>query len=206
MPLATARRWRSALLLEPGRAASSSREISLTAGCLAKGAGKEAPRPRRCSFQRRGRCARQQGDDSAAAISRRRPREGFLDSIKAAVEQGWTVVVTSDHGHTPFWTMDRKEPRAGDGSASGRGRRRRVRRGPSEDGVPGGPFECLWRVGAFFGTQRRGFHGESVSRRWSFRSDSWAGDRGPRSAIASGLVVFSQGVDVAQPARPERKF
>jgi hypothetical protein len=86
--------------------------------------------------------------------------EGFLDALRKAVETGWTVVVTSDHGHTPFWSADRKMA----GQAEGQ----RFRKGDisgegalvlSKEAVPGGPYECLWRVGAFYGPQRRGFHG-----------------------------------------------
>ena len=68
------------------------------------------------------------------------------------------MVITSDHGHTPFWSMDRKAP--------GRGRGQRFSASQVEgsielDGaaVPGGPVHCLHRFGAFFGQQHRGFHG-----------------------------------------------
>lgn len=87
--------------------------------------------------------------------------EGFLDALSTAVDQGWTVVLTSDHGHTPFWSTDRK--------LSGPAQGQRFKRTPDADGapgvvmegaaIPGGPTLCLHRVGAFYGAQRRGFHG-----------------------------------------------
>lgn len=86
--------------------------------------------------------------------------EGFLDALKTAVECGWVVLVTADHGHTPFWSMERKRSGAHAGE-----RFRRTGEADEHavvlagDAAPGGPYALLHAVGAFYGPQRRGFHG-----------------------------------------------
>jgi len=83
---------------------------------------------------------------------------GFVDAVDAAITAGRLVIVTSDHGHTPFWAIDRKVPGKGAGQRFGR----TAVPGSVElagPAVPGGPVHCLHRFGAFFGQQRRGFHG-----------------------------------------------
>lgn len=79
------------------------------------------------------------------------------NAIESAARQGMTIVVTSDHGHTPFWSMDRKagpkgpqrcaeEPLPGAVAFGGGGLRKT-------------PLYLLTAVGAYAGTQARGFHG-----------------------------------------------
>lgn len=83
---------------------------------------------------------------------------GLLEVLKAAVDAHWTVLVTSDHGHTPHWDVRGKRlPRA-------RGQRFGLE--PVEGAVrfegprvPGGPLYLLTEPGAWHGTQRRGYHG-----------------------------------------------
>lgn len=82
---------------------------------------------------------------------------GLKSVLETAVRNGWTIVVTSDHGHTPFWTTDRK--------VGPRGPQRYA-----EDPLPGSvafagtgvrkaPVYVLTAVGGYAGTQGRGFHG-----------------------------------------------
>jgi hypothetical protein len=82
---------------------------------------------------------------------------GLKSVLETAVRNGWTIVVTSDHGHTPFWTTDRKvgtrgpqrysaEPLPGSVSFAGTGVRK-------------APLHLLTAVGGYAGTQTRGFHG-----------------------------------------------
>jgi PglZ domain len=81
----------------------------------------------------------------------------LVSTLTVAAHQKWVVVLTSDHGHTPFWSNDRKA--AGTGSA-------RFADKPlpgSVELVPGGlrtsSLHVLTDIGAFAGPQRRGFHG-----------------------------------------------
>ncbi len=83
----------------------------------------------------------------------------LLKAITVAVEEGWRVILTSDHGHTPFWSQERKRK-------APRGSGQRWREGRCSDGVHFLPSawrarECsfLSDLGAFMGGQRRGFHG-----------------------------------------------
>ena len=95
------------------------------------------------------------------AFARWEPRavgSGFVDAVDAAIGAGRLVIITSDHGHTPFLSIERKVPGRGKGKRFG---------GTAVDGsvelggaaVPGGPVHCLSRVGAYYGQQTRGFHG-----------------------------------------------
>lgn len=79
-------------------------------------------------------------------------------SLQGAVERGWTVVVTADHGHTPFWDSSRKVAPSSQGA--------RYHTAPLEgatrfaDGpLPAKPLYLLTNVGAWAGSQHRGFHG-----------------------------------------------
>ena len=82
---------------------------------------------------------------------------GLRHVVEVAVESGWVVIITADHGHTPFWRTDRK--------VAPRGAQRYADK--SLDGsveFGSGPLRkssvhLLTDVGAFVGAQRRGFHG-----------------------------------------------
>ncbi|MCC6559381.1 MAG: BREX-2 system phosphatase PglZ, partial [Polyangiaceae bacterium] len=83
---------------------------------------------------------------------------GLRAVLNAAVRKGWIIVVTSDHGHTPFWSTDRK--------AAARASSQRYGASPLPGSVsfPGvsmrpAPIHLLTAVGAYAGHQRRGFHG-----------------------------------------------
>jgi hypothetical protein len=83
---------------------------------------------------------------------------GAISVLRTAVGSGWTVVVTADHGHTPFLDASRQQP--------GRGQPARFATSPVEDAVRldrgALPVPALWAstaLGAFRGQQRRGFHG-----------------------------------------------
>ena len=83
---------------------------------------------------------------------------GAASIVDAAVDAGWCVLVTADHGHTPFVAADRKAAPSGLGH--------RFSAEPSEGTVafrtgplPRQPLHLLARFGAWFGQQRRGFHG-----------------------------------------------
>lgn len=82
---------------------------------------------------------------------------GLANVLEAAARRGFAIVVTSDHGHTPFWAADRRvaakgpqrwssEPLASSTTFSG-------------SGLRNAPIHLLTSVGAFAGTQARGFHG-----------------------------------------------
>ena len=78
--------------------------------------------------------------------------------VDAAITGGWCVVVTADHGHTPFVAPDRKVAPSGLGhrfSAEASEGTVEFRDGP----LPRQPLHLLSRFGAWFGHQRRGFHG-----------------------------------------------
>ncbi len=83
---------------------------------------------------------------------------GALPSLQLAISRGWTVLVTADHGHTPFVTADRKIGTANIGA--------RFDKVPHDATVafehgplPQPPIHALHRVGAFFGQQHAGYHG-----------------------------------------------
>lgn len=84
--------------------------------------------------------------------------QGLMEVLKAAVEAHWTVIVTSDHGHTPHWDATRKRlPRALGQRFSHEPVPGAVRfEGPR---IPGGPLHLLTELGAWHGGQRRGYHG-----------------------------------------------
>lgn len=79
-------------------------------------------------------------------------------SLKRAVDTGWTVVVTADHGHTPFWEASRK---VGAGTLGGRYHSEPLSGGVRFDAgpLPSSPLYLLTDVGAWAGLQHRGFHG-----------------------------------------------
>jgi hypothetical protein len=83
---------------------------------------------------------------------------GAAEVIQVAIDEGWNVLVTADHGHTPFVSSDRKAALSGLGQ--------RFSAEASEGAVafvngplPRKPLHLLTRFGAWFGHQRRGFHG-----------------------------------------------
>lgn len=82
---------------------------------------------------------------------------GAAQIIQVAVDEGWCLLVTADHGHTPF-VPDRK--------AGGSGLGQRFSAEACEGAVmfangplPRKPLYLLARFGAWLGQQRRGFHG-----------------------------------------------
>jgi hypothetical protein len=80
------------------------------------------------------------------------------DWLRLAADNGWTVLVTADHGHTPFVHASRKalasaagsrwHTQAGDGATC-------FAQGP----LPAKPLYLQWRFGSWHGTQRQGCHG-----------------------------------------------
>ncbi len=83
---------------------------------------------------------------------------GAAGWLTEALDQGWSVVVTADHGHSPYVASDRKLALAGAGG--------RIASGPGEgvvtlsDGpLPSAPLHLLTGFGAWRGVQRRGWHG-----------------------------------------------
>lgn len=78
--------------------------------------------------------------------------------LQEAAESGWTVVITADHGHTPYVASDRKLALPGSGGriALQPGSGVAVARtGP----LPASPLHLLHGFGAWRGQQRRGWHG-----------------------------------------------
>ncbi len=83
---------------------------------------------------------------------------GAVEVFRAAAEGGWDILLTADHGHTPHLSKERKLGRsaaatrfaleAGDGLQA-------FEAGP----LPRTPLHLATRVGAWFGSQRRGYHG-----------------------------------------------
>ncbi|MGA3124699.1 MAG: BREX-2 system phosphatase PglZ [Polyangiaceae bacterium] len=83
---------------------------------------------------------------------------GAAEAIRAAVDAGWCIIVTADHGHTPFVTQERKAGSGGLGhrfSAEACSGSVEFRSGP----LPRQPLHLLVGFGAWLGTQHRGFHG-----------------------------------------------
>ncbi len=83
---------------------------------------------------------------------------GAADIVQVAMDEGWCILVTADHGHTPFVSSDRKVAQTGLGqrfSAEAAEGTVELRSGP----LPRQPLHVLARFGAFLGHQRRGFHG-----------------------------------------------
>jgi hypothetical protein len=83
---------------------------------------------------------------------------GAAEVVQVAIDEGWCVLVTADHGHTPFVSSDRKVAPAGLGhrfTAEACEGAVVFRSGP----LPRQPLYLLTRFGAWFGHQRRGFHG-----------------------------------------------
>ncbi len=84
---------------------------------------------------------------------------GLARAVAAAVARGFVVVMTADHGHTPYWSADRKVP-------AKRGEGPRFARSALPGATRFGPvpwraetLHLLTDVGAFAGNQHRGFHG-----------------------------------------------
>lgn len=78
--------------------------------------------------------------------------------LRTAIDEGWRVLVTADHGHTPFVANERK--------IEGRSLGQRFGTEPLEGTVefrsgplPRQPLHLLARFGAWSGQQRRGYHG-----------------------------------------------
>ena len=83
---------------------------------------------------------------------------GFLNAIKVAIENDRVVIVTSDHGHTPFIDVARHVADKGLGNRYAEtaiGGTVRFDQGP----LPRKPLYLQTRVGAWQTRQRRGFHG-----------------------------------------------
>lgn len=83
---------------------------------------------------------------------------GAWATLKCAVEQDWTVVLTADHGHTPHLSPERK--------VSPRSQGARFGIEPSVGAIsftfgplPIKPLYLLTDVGAWHGGQHRGYHG-----------------------------------------------
>jgi hypothetical protein len=79
-------------------------------------------------------------------------------ALQRAVDLGWTVVLTADHGHTPHWEPGKKVAPAALGA--------RYHTEPLPGAVrfdagplPTSPLHLLTDVGAWAGGQRRGYHG-----------------------------------------------
>jgi hypothetical protein len=78
--------------------------------------------------------------------------------LTAAVDEGWVVLITADHGHTPFVAPERKLGPAALGqrySAEASAGTVEFRDGP----MPQRPLHLAARFGGWFGSQSRGFHG-----------------------------------------------
>ncbi len=83
---------------------------------------------------------------------------GAQEILELAISEGWVVLVTADHGHTPFVAVDRKL------GASALGQRYAAE---AHDGtvafesgpLPRAPLHLAVRYGGWFGPQSRGFHG-----------------------------------------------
>ncbi len=83
---------------------------------------------------------------------------GAADVVQAAIDAGWCVLVTADHGHTPFVSPDRKAASSALGqrfAAEAHEGTVAFQNGP----LPRQPLHLLSRYGAWFGHQSRGFHG-----------------------------------------------
>jgi hypothetical protein len=78
--------------------------------------------------------------------------------LKSALDAGWCVVVTADHGHTPYVASDRKLQVSGVGG--------RIASEPAagvvvatQGPLPASPLHLLTGFGAWRGNQHRGWHG-----------------------------------------------
>jgi hypothetical protein len=146
--------------------------------------------------------------------------------IKAALDQGWSVVVTADHGHTPYVARDRKLAIDGDGGRLA---------ATAGDGVatfaagplPTTPLHLLHGFGAWRGSQHRGWHGGAgleevfvplaLLRRGAvhherFAAPLWWARRDPEvevrpveapavdlpNGVAEALRLFPQGLDLVR--------
>jgi hypothetical protein len=125
--------------------------------------------------------------------------------VQVAVDEGWAVLVTADHGHTPFVSSDRKAAISGLGqrfSADPGAGTVEFRSGP----LPRQPLHLLTRFGAWFGHQRRGFHGgaaiEEVVVPLAFLGRVRGGQEGRPSAPA--WWWSAEGV-APTPPRPEHR-
>ncbi|MFZ5476919.1 MAG: BREX-2 system phosphatase PglZ [Myxococcota bacterium] len=79
-------------------------------------------------------------------------------ALRVAADAGWTILVTADHGHTPYLSKDRKV------AASALGARYHDAPLPGAvrfegGGLPRSPLYLLTALGAWAGAQHRGFHG-----------------------------------------------
>jgi hypothetical protein len=162
------------------------------------------------------------GSANTGARLRVRPEDigGFLPALKSALEAGRRILITSDHGHTPFWS---KDDRVGV-STPARWCELPGASSPPEgfieialDGLGGSPGRkaFAWKTGVYQGTPQVGFHGGCsleemvVPLAWlvpdgvpAFEPAWWyagAAARAPepRAAVPAPAVVMP-----AAPARP----
>lgn len=83
---------------------------------------------------------------------------GVIEALTTAVDAGWCVIVTADHGHTPYVGPEKKR---GHGELGQRFSAEAIEgsvaftTGP----LPRQPLHTLVGFGEWFGSQRRGFHG-----------------------------------------------
>jgi hypothetical protein len=83
---------------------------------------------------------------------------GAAEAVRLAIAEGWCVLVTADHGHTPFLSADRKV----DGESLGQRFGTQAAEGSvmfNSGPLPRKPLHLLTRFGSWFGQQHRGFHG-----------------------------------------------
>lgn len=83
---------------------------------------------------------------------------GFMSALRLAIEHDWVVILTSDHGHTPYIAADRHVVE------KGLGNRYAETASPGsvvfdQGPLPKKPLHLQTRVGTWQNRQRRGFHG-----------------------------------------------
>jgi hypothetical protein len=110
------------------------------------------------------------GSSNTGAIISVRAREisGFIASLKAALQAGRRVIVTADHGHTPFVSRELRAAEPARDLSSARHRMLRPGENPLEgfieiadDGLGGveGRKAFAWKMGVYTGSPQVGFHG-----------------------------------------------
>jgi hypothetical protein len=106
------------------------------------------------------------GSANTGARLRVRPEDigGFLPGLKAAFEAGRRVLVTADHGHTPFWGKEAclgmgAPPRFCELVGGGSPPDGFVELALGELGGTKGRKAFAWKTGVYHGTPQVGFHG-----------------------------------------------